>query len=836
MIQAAERLIRLGFPVHWVHGSIFGNEDSGKSPVGAGWQQIANRSLDNLRGYYKPTYNLGIRCGYIKNSPISVIAIDLDGFASLEWAATKYPPTPIKTESRPGRQHWFYLHPGKEYQIRNVKIPGRENDHFRGHFGHVVCAPSQHWSGTYYREVDEWTPQRIADMPIFDPAWAPIPVATIAPPPVDPRGASQKWGRAALDQIETEILAAREGSRNDTLNGSAYRVGRLVAGGHCEARIGLDMLHRAAERIGLGNGEIRKTIRSGFDAGMRQPHPGPERKPAPMSRDALLGAAALQHGVSAVQVMRQQGIQPDSIQDPLAREVVELLNDLPNLTPQEILQELPQLPDEWEKTPVALKEIKELPPELPQEHFAEDYTIPRYAVHVDTSQWGLDPHPPTPAAPSAHLRSNSHVAMAEEIISRISARCGGVEPVYAEGKLWGYTPDTGIWTEFRSIEAIAQSLDGLPYGHRIVRGISHPQGTINLRRSDIDGAIKSVHRITLQDDFFTLAMSGIAFRNGFIRVTPQGVVMIRNSHTTRSRFAYDFPYNPEWRCERFGRVLGELFAPNQDAVQRKAMIMEFIGASLAGVVTQYQKALVFGGPPGTGKSTVFEILKSIFPPNSVTAVLPEELQYQWEKARLAGVKLNACDDINGFTITAAGTFKAAISGNIIQGRQVGEQGFDFRPRAGHLLSFNRAPRFNDISGGIEDRIVYIKYTRRFRDTNRDHRGLWQEIVAAETPEIVAAAIEGAVRLMAQGRYTLVPSSPESLAEWSEANNPALLFSRECLQATNDLRHKFDTVYDRYRKWAEKNGHKLLLTSHALRSSLSLWGFQIHQGWITADLK
>lgn len=61
------------------------------------------------------------------------------------------------------------------------------------------------------------------------------------------------------------------GTRNDTLNGAAYSLGQLVAGGLLDAGEVVATLLTVAARAGLGERETEASIRSGLTAGMATP-------------------------------------------------------------------------------------------------------------------------------------------------------------------------------------------------------------------------------------------------------------------------------------------------------------------------------------------------------------------------------------------------------------------------------------------------------------------------------------------------------------------------------------------------------------------------------------
>jgi hypothetical protein len=70
----------------------------------------------------------------------------------------------------------------------------------------------------------------------------------------------------------------KDSGRNVALNGVAYRLGRMVANGWLDQAEVVHSLRAAANSNGLvaedGPRSIEMTIKSGLNAGLRNPHPG----------------------------------------------------------------------------------------------------------------------------------------------------------------------------------------------------------------------------------------------------------------------------------------------------------------------------------------------------------------------------------------------------------------------------------------------------------------------------------------------------------------------------------------------------------------------------------
>lgn len=88
---------------------------------------------------------------------------------------------------------------------------------------------------------------------------------------VTSNGDLSRYMAVALAGVINDLRDSTKGNRNTTLNSSAYRLGRFVAGGHLEESIARAQLEHAARVCGLREDEITKTVDSGLAAGMLEP-------------------------------------------------------------------------------------------------------------------------------------------------------------------------------------------------------------------------------------------------------------------------------------------------------------------------------------------------------------------------------------------------------------------------------------------------------------------------------------------------------------------------------------------------------------------------------------
>lgn len=92
--------------------------------------------------------------------------------------------------------------------------------------------------------------------------------------------ATTAYIRAALSSAATTVAYAPPGMRNLTLNAQAFALARFVANGQLDADTFVLELATAAITAGLGEGEIRATLRSALTAGLRK-HPAGTEGDAP---------------------------------------------------------------------------------------------------------------------------------------------------------------------------------------------------------------------------------------------------------------------------------------------------------------------------------------------------------------------------------------------------------------------------------------------------------------------------------------------------------------------------------------------------------------------------
>lgn len=225
-----------------------------------------------------PEANVGIATG--PASGLLVLDVDLpDGPDSLAQIEARYGRLPSTCEQRTGSggRQLLFAHPAQPIGNRTGALPGID---VRGDGGYVVVPPSRHASGERYRwtgrapaaAAPDWLVTLLTrDRTHQRPRTVPSAMPTAVPPPE----ALSRYGTAALDRELADLARAVEGTRNDSLNRAAFKLGQLVGAGALDAEQVADRLEEVGTRLGLGPAEVRRTIASGLTAGVEHPRSVP---------------------------------------------------------------------------------------------------------------------------------------------------------------------------------------------------------------------------------------------------------------------------------------------------------------------------------------------------------------------------------------------------------------------------------------------------------------------------------------------------------------------------------------------------------------------------------
>lgn len=249
----------------------------GKHPRAEHGYRDATALPDAIEAAFRQAANVGIATG--AGSGVWVLDVDgAEGEASLAALVARRGglPNTVECMTGGGGRHLYFAYPeGRAVRNSVAKLaPGLD---VRSEGGGAVAPPSRHASGRAYEWVAGRAPMEIMAAPA--PTWLyeamDAAAAPPAPPPTsirsDPASDASAYAEAALDSEVLIVLRAGEGTRNDTLNKAAVKIGGLVGAGALNRSSAAYRLAQAAVGCGLPLQEANATIKSGLDFGISNP-------------------------------------------------------------------------------------------------------------------------------------------------------------------------------------------------------------------------------------------------------------------------------------------------------------------------------------------------------------------------------------------------------------------------------------------------------------------------------------------------------------------------------------------------------------------------------------
>ncbi len=184
-------------------------------------------------------------------------------------------PRTVVQRTGSGGYHLVYKHPGAGKRVMSGAGKGGTGVDIKADDAYVVVAPSVH---PRTRQRYQWVGPFSGELTPLPGYWVERlrePERPIRTSPISLQAAAgSRYALGALRRQLAELLGAPEGTRNDTLNKSAFALGQFVGAGMLDEQSTAAVLEDAGQRIGLAPGEVRRSVASGLRAGAQHPRGG----------------------------------------------------------------------------------------------------------------------------------------------------------------------------------------------------------------------------------------------------------------------------------------------------------------------------------------------------------------------------------------------------------------------------------------------------------------------------------------------------------------------------------------------------------------------------------
>ncbi len=407
----------------------------------------------------------------------------------------------------------------------------------------------------------------------------------------------------------------------------------------------------------------------------------------------------------------------------------------------------------------------------------------------------------------------SDVEISARVRDDLIARHGKI--IHAEGQFWRYGAAHWDMIPDHELRLATHMYDGAEY--------QTPKGEpsrVKLGKARVDSILNELAVLVTEEEFFTNAPVGINCASGFIRFSGDGVPTLE-PHDRDHRCRHTLPgrWSPDQEKHRpddplLNQLLKGAFHDDEDAPQKKLLLAEVCGAAALGYATkllQPRAVILKGEKAENGKSQILDLARGLLPLSAISSVTAARMGDERHVIGLIGKLLNASDELSSSSAIASETFKAIITGEPVDGRDVYKSRIEFRPLAQHIFATNTLPPFQGgMDRGVQRRLLVITFNRIIPLEERIE-SIGRRIAAEESDLLLEWAVEGASRLIRQRNFTIPPSSKIALTDWILGADPVLAWLDACVtikpHSGNYPCLTTREAYDSFRSWAVAEGFK-----------------------------
>lgn len=409
------------------------------------------------------------------------------------------------------------------------------------------------------------------------------------------------------------------------------------------------------------------------------------------------------------------------------------------------------------------------------------------------------------------LDIGSDVEIATRVCKDLERNFG--EVVHAEGALWRYQDTLWVPIPEHELRLAAHAYDGALFKSPVGQPAS-----VKLSKSRIDSILHEMTAQLAAPGFFSETSVGINCANGFIRFAEDGTPSLephhrdhRCRHTLAGRWVPGPSTSPPAKS-LLSRLLGGVFAGDPDAEDKIDLLAEVAGSAALGYATRLRqpRAVILKGETAeNGKSQILDLIRGLLPNTAIASVTAGRMGDERHIIGLVGKLLNASDELSSSSAIASDTFKAIVTGEPVQGRDVYKSRIEFRPQAQHLFATNTLPVFQGgMDRGVQRRLLVISFNRVIPAAERIE-AIGRRIGLEEPDLLLEWAVRGASRLIRQKGFTTPQSSASAMKDWLYGADPVLAWLSERV-SVRPIDNQFPRIatrhaYECFRLWALAEG-------------------------------
>lgn len=294
----------------------------------------------------------------------------------------------------------------------------------------------------------------------------------------------------------------------------------------------------------------------------------------------------------------------------------------------------------------------------------------------------------------------------------------------------------------------------------------------------------------------------IAFKNGVYDITTDTLTAFSPDMVITNQIPWN--YRPEVYSAIADTTLNKMACQDPEIRQ---LLNECIGYCFYRR-NELSVSMFLTGEKANGKSTFLQMLQDVLGVQNTSNLGLDELEERFAPATMFGKLANIGDDISDEFLRgkAIAHFKKIVSGNMLKAENKGADLFFYKPFVKLIFSANQIPRMKDRTGAVLRRMVIIPFNATFskNDPDYDPYIAWKLKDQEVMEYLCKIGIDGLKQILINRSFTQSTKVDQELKEYTEYNNPILLFLAET-EKEEIINQETRLVHSMYEIFCHENG-------------------------------
>lgn len=436
----------------------------------------------------------------------------------------------------------------------------------------------------------------------------------------------------------------------------------------------------------------------------------------------------------------------------------------------------------------------------------------KYADEAECNDEETDPSENPKPKRKQKKEKPTHDALAQKVLGEINP----ANIIHHKGLFWMWGPKPGVWSPVED-DTVRQKIR-----ETLVEGEA-------ARKSEMEGTLHFIRILTHRaDDPFDKHRDIINCKNGELHYSHTDHCFQLRPHCREHYFTTQVPvpYLSESAAPRFTDFLLEVFAGDEDRLQKAKLVQELMGYSVT-CSTKFEKFVLLIGSGANGKSKILDVVEALCGKEHVTGVQPADFGATFQRARLHNKLVNIVTELReGIEIDDA-VLKAVTSGELFTVSHKYGPTFEFHPYATCWFGTNHMPRSRDFSDALFRRAIVLEFNNKFEGENEDPN--LKEKLLAELPGIFVMALDAYAEVLRRGWFTKTASNEAAKQAWrTETDQAAQFIEEKCILAPG-IETASKDLYDTYKEWSIEAGIHHMLNRKNFTLRLLRHGVKLKKG-------